>query len=89
MNQESWEYYNIAAWQKEKVNYNRISKFNVNKCRQVFYGQIWYCDLGYNIGTEKNKMRLVLVMSHNKINNSEKVVVVCITGAKGQIQESW
>lgn len=33
MNQESWEYYNIVAWQKEKVNYNRISKFNTNKHR--------------------------------------------------------
>lgn len=82
MNQESWEYYNIAAWQKEKVNYNRISKFNANKHRQVLHGQIWYCDLGYNVGTEKNKMRPVLVMSNNKINNSEKVVVVCITDAR-------
>lgn len=27
-------------------------------------------------------MRPVLVMSNNKINNSEKVVVVCITDAK-------
>lgn len=43
----------------------------------------WFCDLGYNIGTEKNNMRPVLVMSNNKINNSEKVVVVCITDAKG------
>ena len=34
--------------------------------------------LGYNIGTEKNKMRPVLVMSNNKINNSEKVVVVVL-----------
>lgn len=96
MNQESWEYYNIAAWQKEKVNYNRISKFNVNKRRQVLHGQIWYCDLGYNIGTEKNKMRPVLVMSNNKVNNSEKVVVVCLTDAKGKtnannlpVQDSW
>lgn len=96
MNQESWEYYNIAAWQKEKVNYNRISKFNTNKRRQVQHGQIWYCDLGYNIGTEKNKMRPVLVMSNNRINNSEKVVVVCITDAKGKtnannlpVQDSW
>ena len=41
-------------------------------------------------------MRPVLVMSNNKINNSEKVVVVCITDAKGKvnarclpIQDSW
>lgn len=41
-------------------------------------------------------MRPVLVISNNKINNSEKVVVVCITDAKGKvnarclpIQDSW
>ena len=77
--------YNIASWTKDKVNYNRISKFNTNKHRQVLHGQIWFCDLGYNVGTEKNKMRPVLVMSNNKINNSEKVVVVCITDAKGKV----
>lgn len=96
MNQETQEYYNIAGWLKDKVNYNRISKFNANKRRQVLHGQIWYCDMGYNIGTEKNKMRPVLVMSNNKINNSEKVVVACITDAKGKVnannlpvQDSW
>lgn len=55
MNQETQEYYNIASWTKDKVNYNRVSKFNTNKHRQVLHGQIWFCDLGYNIGTEKNK----------------------------------
>lgn len=96
MNQEAQEYYNIASWTKDKVNYNRVSKFNTSKHRQVLHGQIWFCDLGYNVGTEKNKMRPVLVMSNNKINNSEKVVVVCITDAKGKvnarclpIQDSW
>ena len=69
MNQEAQEYYNIASWTKDKVNYNRVSKFNTNKHRQVLHGQIWFCDLGYNIGTEKNKMRPVLVMSNNKINS--------------------
>ena len=28
MNPEAQEYYNIAGWLKDKVNYNRISKFN-------------------------------------------------------------
>ena len=93
---EAQEYYNIAGWLKDKVNYNRISKFNTNKRRQVLHGQIWYCDMGYNIGTEKNKLRPVLVMSNNRINNSEKVVIICITDAKGKVnannlpaQDSW
>lgn len=51
MNQEAQEYYNIASWTKDKVNYNRVSKFNTNKHRQVLHGQIWFCDLGYNVGT--------------------------------------
>lgn len=55
MNQEAQEYYNIASWTKDKVNYNRVSKFNMNKHRQVLHGQIWFCDLGYNVGTEKIK----------------------------------
>lgn len=93
---EAQEYYNIAAWQKNKVEYNRISKFGSSKRRQILHGQIWFCDMGYNIGTEKNKMRPVLVMSNNKINTSEKIVVVCITDAKGKVnsnnlpaQDSW
>ena len=85
---EAQEYYNIAAWQKNKVEYNRISKFNSNKRRQILHGQIWFCDMGYNIGTEKNKMRPVLVMSNNKINTSEKIVVVCITDAKGKVNSN-
>ena len=96
MNPEAQEYYKIAGWLKDKVNYNRISKFNTNKRRQVLHGQIWYCDMGYNIGTEKNKLRPVLVMSNNRINNSEKVVIICITDAKGKVnannlpaQDSW
>ncbi len=96
MHPEAQEYYNIASWQKDKINYHRISKFNSNKHRQVLYGEIWYCDFGYNVGTEKNKMRPVLVISNNKVNNSEKVVVISITDAKGKVnarnlpaQDSW
>ena len=96
MTSEAQEYYDIASWLKDKVNYHRNSKNRANRNRQVLHGQIWYCDLGYNIGTEKNKMRPVLVMSNNDINRSEKVVVVGITDAKGKvnsnnlpIQDSW
>lgn len=42
MNQEAQEYYNIAGWTKDKVNYNRVSKFNANRRRQVLHGQIWF-----------------------------------------------
>lgn len=96
MTDEAQEYYNIASWLKDKVNYHKKSKYNTNRNRQILHGQIWYCDLGYNIGTEKNKIRPVLVMSNNKVNKAEKVVVICITDAKGKVnsnnlpaQDSW
>jgi mRNA-degrading endonuclease toxin of MazEF toxin-antitoxin module len=96
MDSEAQEYYNLAGWITDKLNYHRISKFKSSRRRQVLCGQIWYCDLGYNVGTEKNKLRPVLVISNNKVNNSEKVVVICITDAKGKlnvhnlpVQDSW
>ncbi len=96
MNPEAQEYYNIAGWLKEKVHYHNNSKRTKIKRTQVNYGEVWYCDLGYNIGAEKNKCRPVLVMSNNNINQSEKVVVLCMTDAKGKlnsrnlpVQDSW
>lgn len=35
---ETQEYYNIAGWLKDKINYNRISKFANSKRRQVLHG---------------------------------------------------
>lgn len=94
--QEISEYYHFGIWSALKFKYHKESKLKIVKHLQVNQGEIWYCDLGYNIGTEKNKCRPVLVISNNKLNNSEKVVVVCITDAKGKTnqqdlpcQDSW
>lgn len=54
------------------------------KSRQITSGEVWKCDLGYNIGDEKNKERPVLVISNNSINRSGKVVAICITDASGK-----
>ena len=96
MTPDAREYYNIAAWLKEKVGYHDRSKLSSVKRRQILYGEVWYCDLGYNVGSEKNKTRPVLVVSNNRINRAEKVVVVCITDAQGKlnannlpVQDSW
>jgi mRNA-degrading endonuclease toxin of MazEF toxin-antitoxin module len=93
---EAQEYYDIASWLKDKVFYHDISKRESVNRRQVNHGEIWYCDLGYNIGSEKNKSRPVLIISNNKINRSSKIVVLCITDAKGKLnkrnlpaQDSW
>ncbi len=96
MHPEAQEYFDLATWLKAKVDYHRLSKSSKTKKRQILCGQIWYCDLGYNVGTEKNKCRPVLVVSNNKINRSEKVVIICITDAGGKLgannlpaQDSW
>ena len=96
MTLEAQEYYNIAAWLKEKVGYHDRAKLPSVKRRQILCGEVWYCDLGYNVGSEKNKTRPVLVVSNNRINRAEKVVVVCITDAQGKLnannlpaQDSW
>ena len=34
MDKEAQEYYNIAGWGKDKLNYHRISKFHTNRRRQ-------------------------------------------------------
>ncbi|MBR0397500.1 MAG: type II toxin-antitoxin system PemK/MazF family toxin [Eubacterium sp.] len=93
---ETREYFQIAEWLKDKVNYHKASKYHSVRKRQVLHGEIWYCDMGFNVGAEKNKQRPVLVVSNNKINRSEKVVVLCITDAKGKVnsrnlpaQDSW
>jgi len=90
------EYYKMGCWVSRKFGYNKRSFYIKIKRAQVHPGEVWYCDMGYNIGTEKNKWRPVLVVSNNKINNSDKVVVICITDAKGKLnandlpaQDSW
>ena len=90
------EYYHFGIWNALKFKYHKESKYSTVKHLQVNQGEIWYCDLGYNVGTEKNKCRPVMVISNNNINRSEKVVVLCITTAKGKTnandlpcQDSW
>ncbi|MFZ3132435.1 MAG: type II toxin-antitoxin system PemK/MazF family toxin [Desulfosporosinus sp.] len=90
------EYYKMGSWVSRKFGYNKRSYYIKIRRTQVLPGEVWYCDLGYNIGTEKNKYRPVLVVSNNKINNSEKVVVICITDPRGKLnandlsaQDSW
>lgn len=80
------EYYNIGKWLSDKLQYHKISYHNNIKRKQVLQGEVWECDLGYNIGEEKNKKRPVLVVSNNNVNRTGKVIVACITDADGKIK---
>lgn len=79
------ELYNLGIWNSEVFKYHINSKNNKIKHKKVKYGQVWYCNLGSNIGEEKNKNRPILVVSNNEINKTGKFIGVCITDAKGKV----
>jgi mRNA interferase MazF len=90
------DYFNIGSWLHKKLGYHKISNHRVEKNKQVILGEIWQCDLGYNIGEEKNKVRPAMVISNNSINRTGKAVVICITDAQNKVnrfnlppQNSW
>lgn len=96
VNNANDEYFNLGTWVSKKFNYQKKSKNLSVKRLQVNVGEVWFCDLGVNIGTEKNKVRPVLVVSNNRINSSEKVVIISITDTQGKLnqrdlpaQDSW
>lgn len=75
----------IKNWVNTKIYYHRKSTSLSIIKKELNYGEVWNCDLGFNIGQEKNKKRPVLILSNNKINRSGKVLVLCITDAKDKI----
>ena len=79
------DFYNIGLWLAKKMEYHQNSSFKKVKRKQVNLGEVWRCDLGYNVGEEKNKIRPVVVISNNRINRTGKVIVAPITDAKGKI----
>ncbi|MEL7571300.1 MAG: type II toxin-antitoxin system PemK/MazF family toxin, partial [Eubacteriaceae bacterium] len=80
-------YFDIGCWLSKKLNYHRIAEFKSVKEKNVNPGEVWFCDLGYNIGAEKNKRRPVMIVSNGKINRKNKVLVACITDAKNKLNE--
>ena len=75
-----------AEWQAEqdgKPTWRTAIRMDIRETVAESFSCLLYTS--YNIGTEKNKLRPVLVMSNNRINNSEKVVIICITDAKGKV----
>ncbi len=78
------DFFNIGNWLSKKMNYHKQAGTNRVKSMQVNKGEIWNCDLGYNIGEEKNKIRPVVVLSSNNVNRTGKVLVAPITDAKGK-----
>jgi len=63
-----------ACWTNKKINYPVITP------KLVMQWNIFYCDLGYNIGSEQNKYRPVIILSDTSFINSSIVLVAPITG---------
>ncbi|MHB8125763.1 MAG: type II toxin-antitoxin system PemK/MazF family toxin [Desulfitobacteriaceae bacterium] len=76
---------NMGKWLSKKIDYHTIS--DRTRYKQINLGEVWQCDLGFNIGEEKNKERPVLIISNNKVNRTGKVVIACITDAIGKINQ--
>lgn len=79
------EFYSIGSWLSKKFDYHVKSRHRKVANMQVNQGEIWDCDLGFNIGEEKNKKRPVVILSANKVNRTGKVLVAPITEAKGKM----
>jgi mRNA-degrading endonuclease toxin of MazEF toxin-antitoxin module len=75
------EFFNIGSWLGKKMEYHRMSTYASVKRKDVVQGEVWRCDLGFNIGEEKNKTRPVVVISNNRVNKTGKVIVAPITDA--------
>ncbi len=90
------DFFNMGIWLSSKFKYHKSASHNKIKNAQVNHGEVWYCDLGYNIGEEKNKCRPVIIISNNKINRTGKVIAACITDTNNKLnsknlpaQDSW
>lgn len=79
--------FNMGTAHSKLLGYHLQAQENAVKKRNILAGEVWECDLGYNVGEEKNKKRPVLVVSNNRINRTGKVVVLCITGARGKVDD--
>lgn len=84
-NQLEIDYFNIGNWVSKKFYYHKTSTFKRVRNMQINSGEIWTCDLGFNVGEEKNKLRPILIVSNNNINRTGKVIVLTITDAKGKV----
>ncbi|WP_134687535.1 type II toxin-antitoxin system PemK/MazF family toxin [Brevibacillus migulae] len=74
----------MSQWLHQQQTYHRTH--HAHKTKKVVAGEVWQCDLGFNIGEEKNKSRPVLVMSNTDINRTGKAIILPITDADGKIK---
>lgn len=67
----------FSSWTKTKFNYN----FKNSKSKNIInQSQIYWCDLGFNVGSELNKLRPCIIWKY--ISNRNNVTVIPLTTKK-------
>lgn len=68
----------LRRWLEEKIQLAKkyIEEEDEQKGRKIVQGAVHICELGENIGSEKNELRPVVILSNNRINSSSGNVIV-------------
>lgn len=79
---------NLGKWLGNKIDLHSKAQTPSVRRALITQGEVWMCDLGFNVGEEKNKKRPVVIISNNRIHRTGKVIVAPITDAKGKMNAS-
>lgn len=68
----------IDNWTNEKklLSDDFIDNHNSYKIKKFKKGEVYYCDLGENIGSEQNKCRPVLVLTKDWLNDKSSTILI-------------
>lgn len=71
----------LDSWHnsKKEISGKWISNQKKYKNRKINQGEVYFCEIGENIGHEQNKHRPVLVVSENRYNKNGMVTIVPLT----------
>jgi len=80
-----WLWEQFSQWIKEKIKLLKKPSFR----RKIKPGEIYYANLGYNVGWEIDKIRPVLVVSSSGFNKTDNILVVPIKTYKDKMYRNY
>lgn len=68
----------LNIWNVKKIELAKkwIDNSEIQRKRSMIQNAVYLCDLGENIGSEQSNFRPVVIISNNKFNNGNNVVIV-------------
>lgn len=71
----------LDDWHSSKIQISKdwIETERSQKNRKVNQGEIYYCNIGENIGHEQNELRPVLIVSENRYNKKGIITILPLT----------